>query len=105
MLNNSFRERIVRAFLDVAILARLEGEPLNGYDLTNFFIKKFGAVISTSTVYSTLYSMERNGLINGRYDRRSRVYELTEKGKKKLEHIRNMLYQIQALVKKLLASY
>lgn len=105
MLNEEFQERILRAFLDMAILARLEEKPMNGYYLTTFFIKKFGAVISTSTIYSILYAMERDELIKGIYYRRSRVYELTEKGKKKLEYTRNMLDQIQALVKKMLASY
>ena len=74
---------------------------MNGYDMTTCFIKKFGAAISTSTVYSTLYAMERNGLITGRYNRRSRVYELTEKGKKALEDSRNNLRWIQVFIKKL----
>lgn len=105
ILDREFQERILRAFLDIVILARLEVKSMNGYHLTAFFIKKFGAVISTSTVYSTLYAMERNGLITAKYNRRSRVYELTEKGKKKLEHSRHALKQIQILTKTLLAPH
>lgn len=101
LLSNNVREKILKAFLDTAILARLEDMSMNGYDLTAFFMKKFGATISTSTVYSTLYSMERNGLVIGRYSRRSRVYELTEKGKKTLEDSRNRLEGIQDFIKAL----
>jgi PadR family transcriptional regulator PadR len=101
MLNNEFRKRILRALLDMAILARLEDKPVNGYDMTIFFMKKFGAAISTSTVYSTLYSMERNGLVKGKYNRRSRVYELTEKGKNTLEDARSTLEEIQGFIKTL----
>ena len=101
LLNNNIREKILKAFLDTAILARLEDKPMNGYDMTTFFMKKFGAAISTSTVYSTLYSMERNDLVKGRYYRRSRVYELTEKGKKTLEDSRNRLEGIQSFIKTL----
>jgi len=101
LLSNNVREKILKTFLDTAILARLEDKAMNGYDLTTFFMKKFGAAISTSTVYSTLYLMERNGLIKGRYNRRSRVYELTEKGKKTLEDSRNKLERIQVFIKAL----
>ena len=101
MLHNNIREKLLKAFLDTAILASLEVTYMNGYDLTIYFIKKFGAAISTSTVYSTLYAMERNGLIKAKYNRRSRVYELTEKGKKALEDSRNNLRWIQEFINKL----
>jgi DNA-binding PadR family transcriptional regulator len=102
ILNNKFRERILRALLDIAILARLENKAMNGYELTVFFLKKNDAAISTSTVYSTLYAMERNELVKGRYNRRSRVYELTEKGKKTLKDTRNNLESLQTFMKTLL---
>jgi DNA-binding PadR family transcriptional regulator len=102
LLNNNVREKILKAFLDMAILARLEDKPVNGYKITVFFLKKFGTTISTSAVYSTLYAMERNGLVKGRYSKRSRVYELTEKGKETLEDTRNSLEELQAFIKTLL---
>ncbi|MBN1245344.1 PadR family transcriptional regulator [Candidatus Bathyarchaeota archaeon] len=102
ILNNNIREKILKAFLDTAILARLEYKAMNGYELTTVFMKKFSAATSTSTVYATLYAMERNGLIKGRYNRRSRIYELTEKGKKTLEDTRNNLEEIQTFTKTLL---
>jgi len=38
-------------------------------------------------VYSLLYSLERNGLIEGTWNERKRVYKLTEKGEKTIETI------------------
>ena len=102
--NNEFRERSLRSFLDRAILARLEDKPVNGYGLTIFFMKKFGVIMSTSTVYSTLYAMERNGLIKGRHSWKGRVYELTEKGKKKLKDSRNRLEETQGFIKTLIGK-
>lgn len=102
VLNNNIREKILKAFLDTAILARLEDKAMSGYELTTVFMKKFGTVTSTSTVYATLYAMERNGLIEGSYSKRSRVYKLTEKGKETLEYARNTVEDTQAFIKTLL---
>jgi DNA-binding PadR family transcriptional regulator len=86
----------------MTILARLEDKAMSGYEVTTVFMKKFGAATSTSTVYATLYAMERNGLVKGSYSKRSRVYKLTEKGKKTLEDARNNIQEIQAFIKNLL---
>jgi DNA-binding PadR family transcriptional regulator len=102
--SNEFHERISRALLDILILARLEEKSMNGYEITTFLIKKFGITISTSVIYSTLYSMERNGLVKGEEKRRGRVYELTEKGNKTLEDARSDLKQIQVYINKVLGK-
>jgi DNA-binding PadR family transcriptional regulator len=103
-LNNHLREKILKALLDVAILARLEHKTMSGYEITKVFMKKFTAETSTSTVYSTLYAMERDGLVKGKYSRRSRVYELTEEGKTTLKNTRNKLHEIQAFIKTLIGN-
>ncbi len=100
-MQDEFRERSLKSFLDIAILARLEAKPVNGYGLTVFFMKKFGVIMSTSTVYSTLYTMERNGLIKCRRSWSGRVYELTEKGKETLKDSRNKLEMIPTFIKTL----
>lgn len=43
----------------------MDGNPLSGYDVIMFVHKKFGILLSSGTVYSVLYSMERNGLVRG----------------------------------------
>lgn len=100
--SNEFHERISRMLLDILILARLEEKSMNGYEITTFLIKKFGIIISTSAIYSTLYSLERKGLVEGKENRRGRVYELTEKGNKTLEDARTDLNEIQVFINKLL---
>lgn len=102
--NNEFRERSLKSFLDIAILAKLEDKPTNGYELTVFFMKKFGVIMSTSTVYSTLYTMERNGLIKCRHSWRGRVYELTDKGKKTLKDSRDKVEETQSFIKTLIGK-
>lgn len=102
--SNELHHRISRALLDILILARLEEKSMNEYEITTVLIRKFDITISTSVIYSTLYSMERNGLITGVFNRRGRVYELTEKGNKTLEDARNEREQIQVFIKKLLSK-
>lgn len=82
------QKRIVRNFLDVLILAQLRKEPKCGYGIVAIIHKKFHILMSTGTVYSTLYSLERDGLIQGNLvhrKRRTRVYTLTQKGEKTIE--------------------
>ncbi|MGQ9641741.1 MAG: PadR family transcriptional regulator, partial [Candidatus Bathycorpusculaceae bacterium] len=53
-------------------------------------------------VYSLLYSLERNGLIEGTWNERKRVYQLTEKGKKTIETILSANDKIQNFITALL---
>jgi DNA-binding PadR family transcriptional regulator len=61
------RERIVRAFLDLIVLMKLsEGfEALCGYDFVKLVGEEFDVMLSPGSVYAALYSMERDGLIQG----------------------------------------
>ena len=82
-------ERLVRNFVDVIVLSRLRNHgSLSGYDLILFINKKYDFLISPGTVYSLLYSLERNGLVEGKWNERKRVYTLTRKGE---ENIRLLL--------------
>ena len=53
-------------------------------------------------MYSLLYSLERNGLIEGTWNERKRVYKLTEKGEKTIETILNANDKIKNLITALL---
>ena len=57
------RERIVREFLDLIILMKLsEGcEPLGGYGFGKLINKEFNVMLSPGSIYTVLYSMERDG--------------------------------------------
>ena len=82
-------ERIIKNFMDVIIMAELRNGPLSGYDVISYIHNKFNLLVSSGTVYSLLYSLERNGLVEGVWDERKRIYKLTEKGQKTIETILN----------------
>ena len=95
--------RIVKSFLDVLVLAELRKNVMSGYDIIGFIHSKFRMLVSSGTVYSLLYSMERKGLIRGRWDQKKRIYMLTEKGEEIIKTILNANNEIQSLVKSLLS--
>jgi DNA-binding PadR family transcriptional regulator len=73
--------RIVKNFLDILILVEMKKKcGISGYDVISFINDKLGGMLSPGTVYSTIYSMERKGLITGVSGERKTVYKLTEAG-------------------------
>jgi len=58
-------ERIIKNFMDIIILAELRNRSMGGYDVISFIHSKFHLLVSSGTVYSLMYSLERNGLIDG----------------------------------------
>ena len=91
-------ERIVKNFMDVLVMAELRSTPLSGYDVISLIHKKFNLLVSSGTVYSLLYSLERDGLIVGKLYDRKRVSILTEKGEKTINAILNANDRIQSIV-------
>lgn len=61
-------ERIIKNFMDIIILAELRNGAISGYDVISFIHNKFHLLVSSGTVYSLLYSLERNGLIEGTWN-------------------------------------
>jgi len=99
------RERIVKDFMDIVVLAELRNGPMSGYDVIEFFHRKFNLLVSSGTVYTLLYSLERNGLIKGIWEKagKKRVCTLTDKGEEKIKIIQDANEKIQRLVTDLLA--
>jgi len=95
-------ERIIKNFMDIIILAELRNGPMSGYDVISFIHNKFHLLVSSGTVYSLLYSLERNGLIEGTWNERKRVYKLTEKGAKTIETILSANDKIKNFITSLL---
>jgi DNA-binding PadR family transcriptional regulator len=80
--------RVVKNFLDILILIDMKKEnSLSGYDLIAFVNNKFGGALSPGTIYATLYSIERKGLIKGVLDGRKTLYKLTEQGEAVVDEI------------------
>ena len=101
VLKNMHR-RIVKNFLDVLVLAELRNSTLSGYDVITYIHNKFGLLVSSGTVYSLLYSLERDQLIAGIWNHRKRVYRLTEKGEETIKVIMGANDKIQWLMSNLL---
>lgn len=95
-------ERIIKNFMGIIILAELRNRPLSGYDVISFIHNKFRLIVSSGTVYSLLYSLERNGLITGTWNERKRVYKHTEKGMKTIETMLTANDQIKSFITNIL---
>jgi len=95
-------ERIIKNFMDIIILAELRIGPMSGYDVISFIHNKFHLLVSSGTVYSLLYSLERNALIEGTWNERKRVYKLTDKGRKTIETVLNANDKIKNFITNLL---
>ena len=95
-------KRIIKNFMDIIILAELRNGPLSGYDVISFIHNRFHLLVSSGTVYSLLYSLERNGLIEGTWNERKRVYKLTDKGRKTIDTVLNANDKIKNFITGLL---
>ena len=76
---------------ETLILAILEEAPRHGYDIARRIEQRSGGRLSfhVASLYTTLYRMERAGLIAGRWvekagERRRRFYRLTAAGRQHL---------------------
>jgi DNA-binding PadR family transcriptional regulator len=100
----NLRRRTIKTFMDMLILAELQEKPLSGYDIINLIHRRFNVLVSSGTVYSLLYSLERKGLVTADMDQRKRVYTLTSKGEKTLETVGRANGEINGLVQNLISS-
>jgi DNA-binding PadR family transcriptional regulator len=94
-LVNELEKRVIQNFMDIYILAEMKKSSLSGYDVIVLMQKRFDLMVSSGTVYSLLYSMERNGWIKGVWNERKRVYELTEKAEQEARIIANVNEEVQ----------
>lgn len=100
----NLRRRAIKTFMDMLILAELQDKPLSGYDIIGLVHRRFDVLVSSGTVYSLLYSLERNGLVIADMDNRKRVYTLTSKGEQTLETVAHANGEIQGLLHNLISN-
>ena len=98
------RRRLINSFLDVIILRALMSRPMGGHDFIMFISKRLDTLISSGTVYAVLYSMERQGLIEGGRLERKRVYTLTPKGKEAINTVSKTKEKILSALVNVLAG-
>lgn len=96
------RRQTVKSIMDIIMLAELKNGTMSGYDAIGYIHNKFGVLLSSGTIYSHLYALERDGLIRGTWNRTKRVYELTEKGEQTLENVSSENREILSTLKKVL---
>jgi DNA-binding PadR family transcriptional regulator len=97
-------ERIIKNFMDIIIMTELRNGSLSGYDVISYIHNKFNLLVSSGTVYSLLYSLERSGLVEGTWDERKRVYKLTEKGEKTIETLLSASDKIKGFMANILKT-
>jgi len=99
----NLRKRTIKTFMDLLILGELQQKPLSGYDIISLINRRFNVLVSSGTVYSLLYSLERKGLIAADPDQRKRVYTITEKGEETLKTVEQANGEINGLVQDLIS--
>ncbi|MBS7633511.1 PadR family transcriptional regulator [Candidatus Bathyarchaeota archaeon] len=102
-MNNQSTEtstrEIIKKFLDLIILGRLgDNSPMSGYDIIKYIHQRFHILQSPSTVYSALYSLERQNLIQGKTIQGKRAYRLTPQGEQRLKNIHKTKNKLQTLL-------
>ncbi len=102
-LKQEFIERLMTRFLDIAIMIRFQNEPFSNYDAHMFVQNDFGLRVSSDTVHSTIYAMERKKLVSGLNMSGKRVYRLTDKGKMTVE-IATAPEEMAAFMKRLIGK-
>ena len=97
-------ERVIKSFMDTIIMSELQNGAISGYDIISYIHHKFGFLASSGTVYSLLYSLERNDLVEGIWIERKRIYKLTEKGAKTIQTILNSQDKIKSFMTTILRT-
>jgi len=95
------QRRALQNFMDILILTEMKKCSLSGYDVIGLIHRKFGVLMSSGTIYSLLYSLERDGLIKGVWNQRKRVYEPSEKGEQSIKVITKANEELQSFLRNL----
>lgn len=97
MADQQMTRELKRGSAELLILALLEEHERHGYDLAQQIERRSDGAISfhVASLYPTLYRLEDNGLIEGRWvekagQRRRRYYTLTAPGRKMLARQRGL---------------
>jgi len=82
-------KKILKNFLDEILIYEIGTCPKSGYDILTDISQRFKHRLSSGTVYSKLYSMQRDGILKCTKKRRKRVFELTNHGEQVLNIMEN----------------
>lgn len=93
------RKRAFQNFMGILVLTQMKEGSLSGYDVISLIHREFRILVSSGTVYSLLYSLERDGLIKGVWNQRKRVYMLSENGEQNIKVITKANKEIQKFLR------
>lgn len=97
-INHKLKDRVIKNFLDVIILNTVQKANVSGYDIILAINQKYNLLVSSGTIYSTLYTLERKGLVKASWEQRKRIYSITDKGLIALEGILNGYEVVKSLI-------
>jgi PadR family transcriptional regulator, regulatory protein PadR len=97
MVIRTFSKELKKGSADLLILALLEDRDRHGYEIGRLITERSQGALSyhIASLYPTLYRLEDNGLVEGRWveasgTRRRRYYKLTRQGRKRLASERSV---------------
>lgn len=90
----NIKRRMVKEFLDLIILTLISKYPCSGYDIIRHILSEYNILLSSGTVYSNLYALERDHLLIGWWCGRKRKYKLDIKGRKYIQKYEKCLQLI-----------
>ena len=85
-------------------MIELKNQSISDYVALSHIHNEYDYLMSSGTVYSLLYSLEREELIKGCINGQKRVFELSTKGEKMIDFILGDDGDLLGLVKKLIIS-
>jgi len=97
-LLDGVHQRLIREFLDFVILMELSKRPLASHDVIAIISDRHNILLSSGTVYTCLYTLERDGLVKGSLNSGKRVFTLTERGKETAREFSNAKTKILGLL-------
>jgi len=103
-LLRQLRKRTVKNFMDILILSELRRAPMSGYDVITSIFRRFNFLPSSGSIYSLLYTLEREGLIKGGWNGRKRIYVLTSKGEEITDIALTLYSKIESLITNIFAD-
>jgi len=93
-VEDQIRIRLIREFLDLIILRRLMDASSSGYDVMRYLVRRHIIYLSPGIIYSTLYSLEREGLVEAKSKGKKRLYFISKKGKSIIKEYQGSLDRI-----------
>jgi len=104
-ITKKLRRRLINELLDIIILNRVESNTyVTGYAIIEYLFRRFNILVSSGSVYSTLYALEREGLIKGVWKGRKRIYKITPEGEKMIKILREKTDIISSLFREIITQ-